>query len=200
MGRRIAPGQKAADAKERNAQPDRACRRSAPDQLERRLIHIAIRYGIASEEVQKHDAFAHRRRNGCPWFGPSGCPYPARGSPVTDPLESRPSVDALNSPRPLLAGVQSPRGSELVFHDPLSHTGGRLSNTGGGLHTGIRDAAVPLRGSSGPDRLAADRSKRRRPGTRADAIEAVRQDLRLLALRRGNPSLQRGLESEDKQE
>ena len=74
----------------------------------------------------------------------------------------------------------SPKGPELVFHDPLSNFVSEQQAGSPGV------PMMSLRGSRGPDRTEPNRSRTRMPATRADAIEAVSRDLELLARRRGN--------------
>lgn len=74
----------------------------------------------------------------------------------------------------------SPKGPELVFHDPLS----KLISEQQAGSPGV--PMMSLGDSRGPDRTEQNRLRRRMPATRADAIEAVSRDLELLARRRGN--------------
>jgi hypothetical protein len=80
-----------------------------------------------------------------------------------------------------LASVPSPRGPEMVFHDPLADL---VSEQ----RTESRGASFsPFRASPKANRFEAKRQRRRLPASRADAIDAVSRELELLARRRGNP-------------
>jgi hypothetical protein len=66
-----------------------------------------------------------------------------------------------------------PRGPEMVFHDPFSHD------------LPEKHADISVRGSRKPQRVERQRTGSRQPATRADAIEAVLRELKLLAVRNG---------------
>lgn len=99
---------------------------------------------------------------------------------MTEPLPGITSQGIRNSPTPALAGAPTPRGPELVFHDPFANSvaGQRADAPDGPL--------MPVRSSPGPDPAEPKRLKRRWPATRAEAIEAVSRDLDLLLQRSGN--------------
>lgn len=73
-------------------------------------------------------------------------------------------------------GAASPRGPELVFHDPFAND------------LPEKQADISFRSSRKPQRVERKRTGSRQPATRADAIEAVLRELKLLAVSNGIPS------------
>ena len=107
----------------RNAQPDCACHGRTSDQLQRRLARTPVSYRENPQEKgQSFVAVADRCRNPGTGLGPFGSSYSARDIPVTEPLPGSPWARGPEErPTPRLAGAPSPRGPDLVFHDPLSN-------------------------------------------------------------------------------
>ena len=69
--------------------------------------------------------------------------------------------------------------TELIFYDPLA-------NSVPEQHAdGSRVAVISVHASPQSERVERKRLNKKRPATRADAIEAVSRELELLALRRG---------------
>lgn len=84
-----------------------------------------------------------------------------------------------NNSKPFLAGAPSPRVAELIFYDPLADSVPEQQAD----RSRVPVMSVP--GSPEPKRVERNRLEKKRPATRADAIEAVSRELELLALRRG---------------
>lgn len=90
-----------------------------------------------------------------------------------------PEVGNIRQPRP--AGAPSPTATAIVFHDPLS--GSQPEVPAVGSYRPLEPCPRP----STSNRSGVRRLKKRRLASRADAIEAVARELRLLAQRRGKP-------------
>jgi hypothetical protein len=168
-------------ARGRHGQPDRADRSGAPDELKRSLARseIGCRRN-ASEEIQRQLPATDLRRNPCPGFHPPCRSCSTGRVPVTKPASSMSMGPVPNSPEPLPPAAPSPKGPELVFHDPLP-TSEPEQQAG--------RSRVPVL-SFHCDPVPKHR-KNKRPATRADRLEAVSRELKVLARGRGSSAGQR---------
>lgn len=71
--------------------------------------------------------------------------------------------------------------TELIFHDPLADSAPEQQADRS------RIAVVSVQGSPQSNRVERKRLNKKRPATRADAIEAVSRELELLARQRRKP-------------
>lgn len=94
---------------------------------------------------------------------------------MTEAISGAPTDSISTTPNPFHVEAPSPRGPEMVFHDPLSHY----------LPSRMQTS---LHASPKPNRIALKRAGTRKPATRAAAIEAVSQELKLLARSKESPA------------
>lgn len=161
-----------------HGQPDRTYRSRATDQLKRGCARSTARSRCRpSEEIQRPLPRADLRRSPGPGFHPACRSCSAGRVPVMEATSFMSTDPIRNSPKALLAAAPSPQGPELVFHDPLHASGPEQQPVRS------RVPAITLHGS--PE-LNPKRLTNKRPATRADRLEAVSRDLRLLARGRGS--------------